>query len=91
VPSAARYCLHKLIVAALRVPTSAGKADKDLAQSAILAAALHHKFEGDLVDAAAKIPPGARRHVAQSARRAAAMLGERLAAARDFLAGLSRQ
>jgi hypothetical protein len=91
VPSAARYCLHKLIVAALRVPTSAAKADKDLAQSAILAAALHDKFEGDLVDAAAKIPPGARRRVAQSARRAAAMLGERFAAARDFLAGLSRQ
>jgi hypothetical protein len=89
IPSAARYCLHKLIVAALRVPTSAAKADKDLAQSAVLAAALQEKFEGDLVDAAAKLPTKARRRVAQSARRAAAMLDERFAAARDFLAGLS--
>jgi hypothetical protein len=89
VPNPARYCLHKLIVAALRVPTSAAKADKDLAQAAVLAAALQEKFEGDLVDAAAKIPPKAHRRAAQSARRAAAMLDERFAAARDFLEGFS--
>ena len=91
VPGAARYCLHKLIVAALRAPTSTAKADKDVAQSAVLAVALSDKFEGDLVEAAAKIPANARRRVAQSARRAAAMLGDRFAAARDFLEGLTRK
>jgi hypothetical protein len=90
VPSPPRYCLHKLIVAALRAPTSAAKADKDLAQAAILAAVLTEKFAADLAEAAAKIPPKARRRVAQSAQRAGAMLDERHAAARDFLAGLSR-
>lgn len=91
VPSAPRYCLHKLIVASLRVSTAAAKADKDLAQSAVLAAVLCDKFEGDLVDAAAKIPAKARRRVAQSARRAAGLLDERYAAARDLLADLSQR
>jgi hypothetical protein len=90
-PGAARYCLHKLIVAALRAPTSTAKADKDVAQSAVLAVVLVDKFESDLVAAAATIPANARRRVAQSARRAAAMLDGRFAAARDFLEGLVRK
>jgi len=91
VPSAPRYCLHKLIVASLRAPAAAAKSDKDLAQSAVLTVALTDKFEGDLAEAAARIPAKARRRLAQSARRAAALLDARYAAARDFLQGLSRK
>jgi hypothetical protein len=87
VPDAARYCLHKLIVASLRASRAAAKADKDIAQSAVLAAVLIDKFEGDLHQAARAVPAGARKRLAQSARRAAALLGVRFPAARDFLEG----
>ncbi|MGH8694857.1 MAG: GSU2403 family nucleotidyltransferase fold protein, partial [Burkholderiales bacterium] len=88
VPNAARYCLHKLIVATLRASRAAAKADKDIAQSAVLAAVLTEKFEGDLLQAARKVPAGARKRLAQSARRAAALLADRHAPGRDFLEGL---
>jgi hypothetical protein len=88
VPNAARYCLHKLIVATLRASRAAAKADKDIAQSAVLAAVLREKFEGDLLEAARRVPVGARKRLAQSARRAAALIGDRHPAGRDFLAGL---
>jgi hypothetical protein len=88
VPNAARYCLHKLIVASLRAARSAAKADKDITQSTVLAAALTDKFEGDLQQAARAVPAGARKRLAQGARRAAALLGDRFPAARDFLEGL---
>ena len=88
VPNAARYCLHKLIVAALRASRAAAKADKDIAQSAVLAAVLTEKFEGDLLEAARRVPAGARKRLAQSARRAAALLVDRHAPGRDFLEGL---
>ncbi|MGH7555967.1 MAG: GSU2403 family nucleotidyltransferase fold protein, partial [Longimicrobiales bacterium] len=90
VPNAARYCLHKLIVASLRASRAAAKADKDIAQSAVLAAVLAEKFEADLHEAARKAPAGARKRLAQGAPRAAALLTGQFAAGRDFLEGLRR-
>jgi hypothetical protein len=90
VPNAARYCLHKLIVASLRASRAAAKADKDIAQSAVLAAVLREKFEGDLLEAARRVPASARKRLAQGARRAVALLSDRHAAGRDFLEGLYR-
>jgi hypothetical protein len=85
IPTPARYCIHKLIVASLRAPTSAQKADKDLAQSAVLAAVLAEKFRGDLEEAVAPLAPKARKRAAQSARRAVDFLHARHGAGRDFL------
>ncbi len=90
VPNAARYCLHKLIVASLRGSRAATKADKDIAQSAVLAAVLREKFEGDLLEAVRRVPASARKHLAQGARRAAALLSDRHVAGKDFLEGLCR-
>ena len=84
IPAPARYCVHKLIVASLRAPTSAQKADKDLAQSAVLAAVLAEKFQGDLEEAVARLAPKVRKRAAQSARRAAGLLDAKHAAGRDF-------
>ncbi len=88
VPNPARFCLHKLIVAALRLTRAPQKAGKDLVQAAVLAAVLCERFPGELDDAARRIPPKAIQRVARSAGRALALLPERYAAARDFLAGL---
>ncbi len=89
VPNPARFCLHKLVVAALRVSTSAQKDMKDIVQAAILTPVLHGKFETDLTNAARAIPKKARSTVLKSARRARALLPASCAAARDFLDGLS--
>lgn len=89
VPDPARYCLHKLIVAALRVSTSAGKEAKDISQAALLTAVLCDKFEADLASAAKAVPEKARSRALKSARRARALLAAPHAAARDFLDGLS--
>lgn len=88
VPDPARYCLHKLIVAALRVATSAAKEAKDIAQAALLTAVLSDKFEADLTNAAKAVPEKARRKAMKSAKRARALLPASRAAARDFLDGL---
>ena len=88
VPDPARYCLHKLIVAALRVATSTAKEAKDISQAALLAAVLSEKFEADLTSAARAVPEKARSRALKSAKRARALLPASRAAARDFLDGL---
>jgi len=85
VPNPARYGLHKLIVAGLRVSTSAQKDAKDIAQAGLLAAVLCEKFEADLSDAARVGPKQARSRVLKSAQRAKVLLSESHSAARDFL------
>lgn len=88
-PTPARYCVHKLIVASLRASTSAPKADKELAQAAVLAAVLSEKFPANLADAVASLGPQARKRVRQSARRAAALLDAQHGPGRDFLRDLA--
>lgn len=88
-PNAARFCLHKLIVATLRLTQMPQKAEKDLTQAAVLAAVLSEQFPGALDEAVQHIPPTALRRVAQSAVRAQALLPERYAAAHDFLTELA--
>ena len=88
-PAPARFCLHKLIVAALRLTRMPQKAEKDLTQAATLTVALTEQFPGALEAAAECLPVKVRPRIARSARRAQALLPERHAAAHDFLADLA--
>lgn len=58
VPSAERFALHKLMVSQLR-PARDSKADRDVAQAAILLAVLADQHPGAIEDAAAAVPRSA--------------------------------
>jgi hypothetical protein len=62
VPSAERFALHKLMVSQLRMTRDA-KADRDLAQAAVLLAVLAERHPGAIEDAAAALPRSARRYL----------------------------
>jgi hypothetical protein len=91
IPNAARYAIHKLIVATLRMATAAAKADKDLMQAATVVAVLADRFEDELTSAVRALPARARGRVARSARRAADLVAPQHAAAEDFLRGLAKR
>jgi hypothetical protein len=65
VPSAERFALHKLIVSQLRAGRDA-KTARDLAQAAVLLAALADKHPGAIEDAAAALPRSGHRHLKRS-------------------------
>lgn len=90
VPSPARYCLHKLIVATLRAKAASQKHEKDLVQAAVLAAVLIERFADSLAAAVDAIPRKGRDKVARGAARAAKLVGGAYPAAEDFFKKLSR-
>jgi hypothetical protein len=65
VPSAERFALHKLIVSQVR-PGRDAKTARDLAQAAVLLAALADKHPGAIEDAAAALPRSGHRHLKRS-------------------------
>jgi hypothetical protein len=90
VPTAARFALHKLIVATLRVASSAAKAEKDVTQAAVLITVLADRLGTELEEAADALPQSVRPRVARSAKRAASLVPPERHGARDFLEGLER-
>ena len=61
-PQPARYCLHKLVVAALRSGLENPKIEKDTIQAGILAAILTEEDSASLEDAAAALTPRMAKH-----------------------------
>jgi hypothetical protein len=90
VPAAARFGLHKLLVATLRAGPSAAKAEKDLLQAAVLITVLTDQLGTELEEAARALPASARRRVARSAKRALTLIPPDREAAHDFLAALAQ-
>jgi hypothetical protein len=86
VPHAGRFCLHKLAVYALR--PDAAKRDNDVAQAALLAAALAAQDEFLLDEAADALDRALRKKLKPGARRALTLLGDDHPAAAERLGAL---
>jgi hypothetical protein len=65
-PNPARYCLHKLAIAALRTGNENPKVEKDLIQAGMLAAILATEDAGMLESAASPLPMPMRKHIRKS-------------------------
>jgi hypothetical protein len=65
VPLPERFAVHKLIVSRLRTGRGA-KSDKDVRQACVLSAVLGDSHPGALEEAVARVPRGARRHLAHA-------------------------
>lgn len=84
-PQPSRYCLHKLVVAALRSGTENPKVEKDAAQSGILAAILAEEDPGALEEAAGALSAPMLKHARQTLPRLEKMLAGEYPAALDLI------
>jgi hypothetical protein len=74
VPDAARFCLHKMVVASLRPPVDGGKRMKDTTQAAALAAILAEEDPDRLIQVAQQMDEPFRARVCASLPRVLAEL-----------------
>ena len=88
VPHPGRFCIHKLVVHNLRGATDSAKREKDVFQSAVLAAALAEEHDFFLQEAIESMSRPLRTRVKPAARRALKMLQADYPAAADSLAAL---
>jgi len=89
VPHPGRFCIHKLAVHSLRGATNSAKSEKDIYQSALLAAALAEEHDFFLHEAIEAMSRPLRIRVKPAARRALKMLQADYPAAVEILARLS--
>jgi hypothetical protein len=73
-PQPARYCLHKMVVAALRTGTENPKVEKDAVQASILAAILAEEDPGALEQAAGALTAAMLKHARKTLPRVETML-----------------
>lgn len=85
-PVPERFALHKMIVSQLRKTGS--KSVKDVAQAAVLVAALAEMHPGALEEARKAVPRSATKHLKKAAHLVQESLGAAHSRASDFLAGL---
>ncbi len=74
IPDAGRYCVHKLALYSLRTGSDNPKRAKDVAQAALLAAAMSENHEFLLSDAIGHMDPALRSKVKPGAREAISLL-----------------
>lgn len=84
-PQPARYCLHKLVVAALRAGAENPKVEKDTAQAAILAAILAEEDHGALEEAAEALTAPMLKHARKTFPRLERMLEVEYSGAMELL------
>jgi hypothetical protein len=89
VPQPGRLCIHKLVVYSLRSTSFGDKREKDVAQAAVLAAALAEDREFELTDAIEVMDRSLRTKAKPGARRAIELLTAFHANAVDILAALA--
>jgi hypothetical protein len=87
IPHAGRYCIHKMAVYSLR--TDAAKREKDLAQAALLAAALAEQQDFLINDAIDAMDRALRAKVKAGARRVLDLLGDEQPGAARLLEALA--
>jgi len=85
VPHAGRFCIHKLAVHTLRGVTDSAKREKDIFQSAVLAAALAEEHDFFLHEAIEAMSRPLRSRVKLAAKRVSQMLQAQYPAAADIL------
>lgn len=89
VPHPGRFCIHKLAVYALRGAGESAKREKDIFQSAVLAAALAEEHDFFLQEAIEAMARPLRSRVKLAAKRASQILQPQYPAAAEILARLS--
>lgn len=89
-PQPARYCLHKLVVAALRSGQENPKIEKDTIQAGILAVILTEEDSASLEDAAAALTPKMTKHAKKTMLRLEKLLASEYPAALELIRRLVR-
>lgn len=89
-PQPARYCLHKLVVAALRSGQENPKIEKDTIQAGILAVILTEEDSASLEDAAAALTPKMAKHAKKTMLRLEKLLASEYPAALELMRRLVR-
>ena len=84
-PHPARYCLHKLVVAALRSGLENPKIEKDTIQGGVLAAILTEEDSASLEDAAAALTPQMAKHAKKTLPRLEKVLAGEYPAALELV------